>query len=191
MQPESRPGWAHGRAAAGAHRASREGGGKQPAEGISLVFPSLCFLLFLRQHLPACRAQLSVIRSPQCHPAPWDSWAPQTGTTGLFLCAGGPKVGQQLCHVLSVHIALGTTLLNGGSPSAGIPSHCPPHSYASGRGDSGQDHPMCWGLAAPSSATAGCRVLLCGPSCPAVPSQPATNITCQPATAHPSFHPCL
>lgn len=134
MQPESRPGWAHGRAAAGARRASREGGGKQPAEGISLVFPSLCFLLFLRQHLPACRAQLSVIRSPQCHPAPWDSWAPQTGTTGLFLCAGGPKVGQQLCHVLSVHTALGTTLLNGGSPSAGIPSHCPPHSYASGRG---------------------------------------------------------
>lgn len=68
-------------------------------------------------------------------------------------------------------------------------------------GDSGQDHPMCWGLAAPSSATAGCfpvgpPVLLCPASlpishCPSIlPSMPPVPLPMYPPL-YPSFHPSL
>lgn len=51
---------------------------------------------------------------------------------------------------------LGTTLLNGGSPSAGIPSHCPPHSYASGRGGLWTGPPYVLGTG--STQLSHCRV---------------------------------
>lgn len=171
MQPESGPGWAHGRVVEGTCRASREGGGKQPAEGISHVFPPYT----------SCYSSGSTSRraGPSCQ------CSGHRGVTRLPRTAGPLRWGPQSCsYVLgpkgrtaAVPRPVGTR--GSGDSTAGwwqpqcwhtFPTAHPRAMRLAG-GDSGQGHPMCRGLAAPSSATAGCRVLPCGPSCSAVPSQ--------------------
>lgn len=73
----------------------REGGGKQPAEGISRVFPSWSFLLLLRQHLPARRGPAAGGRVTAVSPG-------SPGRPGLLLRAGAQRSGSS-CVVSCRH----------------------------------------------------------------------------------------
>lgn len=136
---------------------------------------------------PAASAQVTAV-SPGSPGQP----GPLDGDHRAVPTCWGPKVGQQLCHVLSAHVALGTALLDGGSPSAGIPSPLPTPGLCVWQGVTLDRATLCagdWQHPAQPLRGAGCSPV--GPPVLLCPAKPATSITCQPAAAQLSFHPHL